>query len=372
MRGLSQAGGYVEIRHNSMSGSCFFLSYARSDESDGLIRKFFEDLSKEVGTNDSFGNEPGFIDQSIKPGNLWAEKISVAAHNSRCLVALCSPTYFRSRFCGREVQLFCRPQKAYEIRPGKSYLSAERTVLFVIWKTTSLPRSVEHIQYYNPDGVHVYRDHGLEYIMRDPSQGQNYRALVEDLAKRIVTAVKEAPLRDSSDYRYIKQLVKIPPAFPWWTQRWALLIPFLMLISALAVASGIPRQLVPAQKPKPVIIYPLPQVTRRLGGSDPATRVTVTLDDGESDFSENYKGSPIVLGCPYQCQEASALIESAANSLGDDTDLKPIWTDNSVYLMKSLKPGAKTATIEWEQDGLKHLSTCDLRNAQNCVIGFGK
>src|SRR6185295_2004729 len=89
----------------------FFLSYTRANNDD-YLRQFFKDLSEEICERLGYpkGTEVGFFDQDggIELGDEWDPTIVAALLSSKVLVAVYSPAYFNSRYCGKEWNLFHR------------------------------------------------------------------------------------------------------------------------------------------------------------------------------------------------------------------------------------------------------------------------
>jgi hypothetical protein len=81
----------------------FFFSYARADD-DGYVQRFYADLVNEVGRQSGRRDDDvGFRDLSTIPvGSPWRQRLIEALSRTRTFVALCSPTYYGSEFCGKE------------------------------------------------------------------------------------------------------------------------------------------------------------------------------------------------------------------------------------------------------------------------------
>src|SRR3954466_15961762 len=86
----------------------FFLSYARSrlrpddgSDPDRFAAKFFADLSDNVA-HLTGAALPGFMDRHTAAGTPWSDRLSEALGTCRVFVALLSPSYFTSEWCGRE------------------------------------------------------------------------------------------------------------------------------------------------------------------------------------------------------------------------------------------------------------------------------
>src|SRR5579863_10363618 len=127
----------------------FFFSYARLNatypEDAELIRKFFKDL--EASVQQALGvNYPAFLDTTnIETGNDWNEDLSGAAATSPVATALYSPSYFVSKFCGREFQVFLDRHRKLAPQPGEKRAPP---IVPIIWiKTISMPGVATSIQY---------------------------------------------------------------------------------------------------------------------------------------------------------------------------------------------------------------------------------
>src|SRR3954471_2907060 len=92
----------------------FFLSYARANDytplnSDPYLTIFYKLLSQAIrdrrGLPDTV--EVGFFDQrDLKLGDQWDAKLVEALQTSNVFIAIASPAYFKSEYCGKEWALF--------------------------------------------------------------------------------------------------------------------------------------------------------------------------------------------------------------------------------------------------------------------------
>src|SRR5687768_16360897 len=86
----------------------FFFSYTRANN-DSYLKKFFNDLSQAIR---DIRGEPqstvvGFFDQrDLELGENWDAAIVDALQTSKVFVAMASPAYFKSEYCGKEWRLF--------------------------------------------------------------------------------------------------------------------------------------------------------------------------------------------------------------------------------------------------------------------------
>jgi len=86
----------------------FFLSYSRGN-SGPQLKRFFKDLSDVVRQKRGLpqGATVGFFDQnSLERGDEWESEIVDAIQTSKVMVAITSPAYFKSDYCGKELGLF--------------------------------------------------------------------------------------------------------------------------------------------------------------------------------------------------------------------------------------------------------------------------
>ena len=79
-----------------------FISYRRAGEAGEWVHNHFFPVLK--GRLESMlPEEPKiFIDENIEKGSKWPEKLAQALHQSRCMIAVWSPGYFRSTWCVAE------------------------------------------------------------------------------------------------------------------------------------------------------------------------------------------------------------------------------------------------------------------------------
>jgi hypothetical protein len=188
----------------------FFVSYSRINAkypTDAeLIRKLVDDLKADLDQEvPRAAAEVCFFDKTnIETGSDWNDELSEAAGRSRVALALFSPSYFTSVWCGREFQVFLdRRNQAAAANPGE----APKAVIPVLWMRPSalpeaasevLPKAAGAIQ--NTDDkirfaafTPEYEQIGLRQIMRLKDEPE-YAKVRFALAQRIVQAVKEARL----------------------------------------------------------------------------------------------------------------------------------------------------------------------------------
>jgi FxsC-like protein len=163
----------------------YFLSYTRRHQ-DGYVARFHADLSDRLADRLRLPDphRVGFRDvHEIHAGMRWREELEQALRSCRCFVPLYSAEYFDSAYCGREWAVFLRRLRTYEalenIRPN--------LVVPVLWRPVpEIPRAVEGIQYVDDGFPVLYRERGMEYLVRRARATDVYEAALERIADRIV------------------------------------------------------------------------------------------------------------------------------------------------------------------------------------------
>ena len=166
----------------------FFLSYARADE-DGYVAKFFEDLAREVRRlSGRDGDEAGFQDYaSMRVGTMWAQELFSALNTAPTFVALCSPSYFTSEFCGREWALFAARVERYR----QLYGQFPKALVPVIWvPARDIPETVRRLQLTDPEFGETYAREGVYHLLRLRKYRQDYLIFLRALANRLLEAVE--------------------------------------------------------------------------------------------------------------------------------------------------------------------------------------
>jgi FxsC-like protein len=117
------------------------------------------------------------------------------------MVALYSPAYFRSEYCGKEWTHFAaRVQRYHEMTSVQP-----RALVPVLWEPVSqrrMPSAVKAVQYTEPGLGEEYLRYGLLQLMQSDPGGPAYRHVVEEVARRV---------RKAADFFNLP--VDEPPAF---------------------------------------------------------------------------------------------------------------------------------------------------------------
>jgi hypothetical protein len=169
----------------------FFLSYARSrfrpgdgTDPDRWVTKLFNDLCADVGVATGASN-PGFMDRQIPVGTQWPNHLGEALANCRVFVALISPSYFASDYCGKEWAAFVQRIERYSV--GGERPPAIIPALWTPLEPDELPLMVRSMQYIPPDFPTQYSAEGFYGIMKLGRYREAYKQTVLRLARLIKT-----------------------------------------------------------------------------------------------------------------------------------------------------------------------------------------
>jgi FxsC-like protein len=177
-------------------GREFFFSYTRGNN-DPYLKKLFDDLSEEVRNLRGLpaGAETGFFDQrNLELGEDWDAALVEALQGCKVMVAIASPGYFKSEYCGKEWALFRERMKA-ATAPGAKVPPLLKPVVWMPVKIDELPASIAagHLNVGDPQAIHNAR--GVRYLLKQiHEQRSAYNEFVEALAKQIVDAADAHPL----------------------------------------------------------------------------------------------------------------------------------------------------------------------------------
>jgi FxsC-like protein len=173
----------------------FFLSYARRRGPRVLVKRFYDDLCAELrqelrrlrkGRPVPFDRP--FLDvQSIQIGQDWNAALGDALGHCRTMLALYTPDYFRSDFCGREWKAFEDRQRSHRELAGVD----AKALIPVLWEPVqNIPAGAAHIQYDNLEFGENYAQWGLRRILVADPGGEEYRRIVNLLARQILVAAE--------------------------------------------------------------------------------------------------------------------------------------------------------------------------------------
>ncbi|UUU29154.1 TIR-like protein FxsC [Streptomyces sp. CA-210063] len=173
----------------------FFLSYARRRGPRVLVKRFYDDLCAELRQElrrlhkgNAVPFDRPFLDvQSIQVGQDWNAALCDALGRCRTMLALYTPDYFRSDFCGREWKAFEDRQRSHRQVTGVD----AKALIPVLWEPVqNIPSGAAHIQYDNLDFGENYARWGLRRILVADPGGEEYRRIVNLIAHQILVAAE--------------------------------------------------------------------------------------------------------------------------------------------------------------------------------------
>ncbi|MDH6133961.1 tetratricopeptide (TPR) repeat protein [Kitasatospora sp. MAA4] len=172
----------------------FFLSYARVDDVGPEIGLFYQDLGAELARRDpQAATLPSFRDvERIRLGADWERVLAGAIASCRAMVALYSPSYFASVFCGREWTAFRSRVTEFQEDTGWD----AQALVPVLWEPVpaGLPAVVAELQYSESAMGERYAALGLRALIRADPNGEDYRRVIDVVAGRVRLAASRARL----------------------------------------------------------------------------------------------------------------------------------------------------------------------------------
>ncbi|MEE1827072.1 TIR-like protein FxsC [Streptomyces sp. BE20] len=190
----------------------FFFSYARRDHLVGgaFVDQFFADLRDELAriAPEAGPAELAYRDtERLRVGDDWEQQLSRVIGASRTMVALYSPAYFASVYCGKEWTAFDRRMRRHRELTGETVAA----LIPVLWEPPpeDLPPEVRRIQYLQYDFGAAYAAGGLRHLLRSDPHGTEYRQVVRTVAER----VREGVARPVVELRDL-DLARVEGCFP--------------------------------------------------------------------------------------------------------------------------------------------------------------
>lgn len=176
----------------------FFLSYARSrfrpddgTDPDRWVTKLYKDLCHDVGIVTGTPT-PGFMDRQIPAGTQWPDHLSEALANCRVFLALLSPAYFTSEYCGKEWAAFLSRAKSQQ-----AGLDRPLAIIPALWtrlEPSELPPDLKSMQYIPPGFPPQYAAEGFYGIMKLGRYREQYKQAVLQLARMVKETAEDAAL----------------------------------------------------------------------------------------------------------------------------------------------------------------------------------
>jgi FxsC-like protein len=197
----------------------FFLSYAREDNKlDGLVRKFYEDLCKDIaGKIAASPDDVGFFDgEEIEPGAIWDQKLAAALQQSSVFIAIYSPYYFQKKFCGKEWAVFSSRVNSYakSLPQGADFPG----LMFpVLWQKEDyvlprIPAALGKVQYKYDAYGKAYAEQGLRTMLRNKKFKQQYDDFISVLADDLIEAAQAHKLPALPNLPPLDQVAESFPA----------------------------------------------------------------------------------------------------------------------------------------------------------------
>ncbi|MBE1486964.1 TIR-like protein FxsC [Plantactinospora soyae] len=182
----------------------FFLSYAHGEREDrARVQQFFNDLSTEIRvlTGEDGGTAVGFHDDgALRLGDDWPRELFNALCRAQTMIALFSPRYFRSEFCGKEWAVFSARVRRWEQHGG----SGQARLIPIFWvRRTQVPDVIEHLQHRDARFSDTYDREDLRDLLREHARGRSgeYERFVSVLALMITEIAAEGhPMPESDLY----------------------------------------------------------------------------------------------------------------------------------------------------------------------------
>jgi len=237
----------------------FFFSYSNADNegSNGRLKWFYERLFANLRVANGRVDESFFAPRGIEAGENWKDALRAGLNSSSVLVCMQSPSYFESRVCGQELEVFLQRRKLFRRRGG----DPPDCIIPVLWHplVNTAPRSVPNdFQGKKPtDNLIAYPADGLYAAILCDATPQKDRidAYALNLAGRISNLLqRNRGDRALPSLNVVPDLEVLPSAFD--SPEWPL--PDLILEAGTGPASvtfvyptGIPPEALPFAPPPP-------------------------------------------------------------------------------------------------------------------------
>jgi FxsC-like protein len=172
----------------------FFLSYARQDDQLHHVEEFWSDLAPRVRDRLGRGGDICYFDRdSNELGSNWAENIEDALRTTKVFVALISPAYVASEYCGKELTIF-RGRVAERARVDPK--GAATLIIPLMWvrPIDKLPPVLDALQYDHLDLPESYREEELSVLKEIGRFKDDYASLLNHLAHQIALRIKQSPM----------------------------------------------------------------------------------------------------------------------------------------------------------------------------------
>ncbi|MGX1493701.1 TIR-like protein FxsC [Streptomyces tendae] len=184
----------------------FYLSYARGPQ-DGFsgpanpdlwVHRLYDELCEHIKNMTDHRGAPGFMDGTMRVGQIWPQELGDSLARCRVFVPLYSPRYFISTWCGREWAAFGSRAVRHRTAGQPGVPSAVVPALWSPVPDHRLPDCVKDVQYTQPELGERYRTFGLYGLAKLRAFRNDYEKAVLHLARRIVD-IGESIVVDDAD-----------------------------------------------------------------------------------------------------------------------------------------------------------------------------
>ncbi|KAB2973186.1 TIR domain-containing protein [Streptomyces sp. SS1-1] len=198
LEGTLTSQGAARVRDSApRPGPLFYLSYARRPGShpgeSGQEYRFFTDLTKRLAAVADIPTEDlGFFDPPAHPSIEGHTLMKSALASARVFVALLSPQYFASTWCGMEWDAFSRRELRQRSTPGHGR-SAIVPVLWTPTSTKALPAPAMNPTHAVKSRDVTDRAQGILALM-EHGNPEAYERAVHDIARTILNTARRTRL----------------------------------------------------------------------------------------------------------------------------------------------------------------------------------
>jgi hypothetical protein len=187
-----------------------FASYSHVNR-DKYLDDFVKELANEVLVHlqGMTMDDVVFFDANrIETGEYWRDRLAEELTGCRACVAICTPAFVASEFCGKELRVFLSRLAIWEKAPLSQGIT-QRPVFPVLWVKVDkeLPAVLGPFQHKKGEFAEVYSEKGLRVMYRLDKYAQDRTEIVLSLAERIAAATKLVALPADVGIPHFDQIV---------------------------------------------------------------------------------------------------------------------------------------------------------------------
>ena len=165
----------------------FLLSYDREDGDGDYVEEFFGQLSDELARRRAGWDKRhiGYLDVRVPTGGRWPNRLNDALSTCRVFLALYSPRYFYSEYCGKEWWIFSERVREYQLQQSRE----AELIIPVLWEPAphDIPAVARPLQYKEQLFPEIYSQKGLRRIVKLKGKySEEYDTIVNVLVDRII------------------------------------------------------------------------------------------------------------------------------------------------------------------------------------------